>query len=224
MGYAAGARLAKGVNAGSLLITRIAALESAASMQETTEQPTLAPEAANGLTETAARAQDWAGEPFLRADEDPAVVLAPGTARRLALDDAVEEMDAGRTTPSYEWKRRYALMLGLERVLTNRPPRLASGTELRKHQIDALAGMLTELIAAAQAAPELGNGNGAYAEPEVDEEEEDELEPAAAADGDGDELPLPLSPEEDPRSEEHTSELQSPCNLVCRLLLVKKKI
>src|SRR5688500_19968341 len=28
----------------------------------------------------------------------------------------------------------------------------------------------------------------------------------------------------DARSEEHTSELQSPCNLVCRLLLEKKKI
>src|SRR5256885_11281840 len=28
----------------------------------------------------------------------------------------------------------------------------------------------------------------------------------------------------DRRSEEHTSELQSPCNLVCRLLLEKKKI
>src|SRR5256885_3279266 len=27
----------------------------------------------------------------------------------------------------------------------------------------------------------------------------------------------------EPRSEEHTSELQSPCNLVCRLLLEKKK-
>src|SRR2546426_8409480 len=27
----------------------------------------------------------------------------------------------------------------------------------------------------------------------------------------------------DTRSEEHTSELQSPCNLVCRLLLEKKK-
>src|SRR5688500_20051693 len=26
-----------------------------------------------------------------------------------------------------------------------------------------------------------------------------------------------------PRSEEHTSELESPCNLVCRLLLEKKK-
>src|SRR5256885_7621036 len=29
--------------------------------------------------------------------------------------------------------------------------------------------------------------------------------------------------EESARSEEHTSELQSPCNLVCRLLLEKKK-
>src|SRR5256885_9482272 len=29
--------------------------------------------------------------------------------------------------------------------------------------------------------------------------------------------------EEPDRSEEHTSELQSPCNLVCRLLLEKKK-
>src|SRR5256885_16544010 len=31
------------------------------------------------------------------------------------------------------------------------------------------------------------------------------------------------SPLEEIRSEEHTSELQSPCNLVCRLLLEKKK-
>src|SRR5256885_8100690 len=29
---------------------------------------------------------------------------------------------------------------------------------------------------------------------------------------------------ERPRSEEHTSELQSPCNLVCRLLLEKKNV
>src|SRR5205807_6541402 len=29
-------------------------------------------------------------------------------------------------------------------------------------------------------------------------------------------------PMREPRSEEHTSELQSPCNLVCRLLLEKK--
>src|SRR2546426_4781726 len=32
-----------------------------------------------------------------------------------------------------------------------------------------------------------------------------------------------LDLEEASRSEEHTSELQSPCNLVCRLLLEKKK-
>src|SRR5205807_10636993 len=31
------------------------------------------------------------------------------------------------------------------------------------------------------------------------------------------------APPGDVRSEEHTSELQSPCNLVCRLLLEKKK-
>src|SRR5438045_8311276 len=68
-------------------------------------------------------------------------------------------------------------MLGLERVLSERPPRLASGTELRRHQIDALAGMLTELIAATQVEPEL-NGNGAVeaaAEPEGEEEDEDDL-------------------------------------------------
>src|SRR2546426_8175180 len=32
-----------------------------------------------------------------------------------------------------------------------------------------------------------------------------------------------VSPLRTRRSEEHTSELQSPCNLVCRLLLEKKK-
>src|SRR2546426_7016463 len=44
-------------------------------------------------------------------------------------------------------------------------------------------------------------------------------------------FPVPLAPVintvlrlEATRSEEHTSELQSPCNIVCRLLLEKKKI
>src|SRR5256885_9387939 len=35
--------------------------------------------------------------------------------------------------------------------------------------------------------------------------------------------PVPALPLCESRSEEHTSELQSPCNLVCRLLLEKKK-
>src|SRR3989454_3989612 len=38
-----------------------------------------------------------------------------------------------------------------------------------------------------------------------------------------DELPRDLHEALEMRSEEHTSELQSPCNLVCRLLLEKKK-
>src|SRR5256885_15729877 len=36
-------------------------------------------------------------------------------------------------------------------------------------------------------------------------------------------LPAPYFKKYGKRSEEHTSELQSPCNLVCRLLLEKKK-
>jgi ribonuclease E len=142
-------------------------------MQETTEQPTLAPEAPEGLAASALQAEAWAGEPFLHPDEDPAVALAPETARRRALDDALAEIEAGAREPSYEWKIRYALMLGLERVLSQSPPQLASGTDLRRHQIDALAGMLTELIAATQVGPETnGNGeNGHEAEPEEDEED-----------------------------------------------------
>src|SRR2546423_3619350 len=129
-------------------------------MQEATEHLTVASEA-GGLSAAALRAEAWAGEPFLHPEEDTGVVLAPGTARRRALDDALAEMEAGAAEPSYAWKIRYALMLGLERVLSERPPKLASGTELRRHQIDALAGMLTELIAAVQAQPERDlNGNG----------------------------------------------------------------
>ncbi|MFL5921356.1 MAG: DEAD/DEAH box helicase [Gaiellaceae bacterium] len=145
-------------------------------MHETTEQPPLAPEAPDGLAASALRAEAWAGEPFLHPDEDPAVSLAPGAARRRALDDALAEMEAGAREPSYEWKIRYALMLGLERVLSQERPRLASGTELRRHQVDALAGMLTELIAATQAAQD-ANGNGANGDQaeaaEAEEEEED---------------------------------------------------
>jgi ribonuclease E len=150
-------------------------------MQEAIKQPTLAPEAADGLSAAALRAEAWAGEPFLHPDEDPSVSLAEGTARRRSLDDALAEIEAGAEEPSYGWKIRYALMLGLERVLSERPPKLASGTELRRHQIDALAGMLTELIAATQVEPELngnGNGNGAAehaAEAVEEEEDEDDL-------------------------------------------------
>src|SRR5438128_4342947 len=146
-------------------------------MQETAEVPAGEVEAPDGLTAAAFHAEAWAGEPFLREGEDPAQVLAPGTARRRALDDAQAEIDAGRRGPSPAWKVRYGLMLGLERVLADPEPRTASGTALRRHQVDALAGMLTELIAAAQRVDE-ANGNGHVGDElpdnEVEEEDEDE--------------------------------------------------
>jgi ribonuclease E len=143
-------------------------------MQEIKEQPTTASEATDGLTAAALRAEAWAGEPFIREGEDPDQVLAPGTSRRRALDDAIAEMDAGRRAPSSDWKVQYGLMLGLERVLAEQRPHLASGTELRRHQVDALAGMLTELIASHERE---ANGNGAAIEA-VPEEEEPEEESA----------------------------------------------
>jgi len=143
-------------------------------MQETTEQRPATP-AIDDLVVAAQRAADWAGEPFLHNGEEPAEVLAPGTARRNALDEANAEIEAGREEPSSRWKVRFALMLGLERILSERPTKLASGTELRRHQVDALAGMLTELIAANQRVEEPVNGNG-LPEPAEVEDEEDEYE------------------------------------------------
>src|SRR5262245_7062659 len=165
-------------------------------MQETTEQRTALP-AMDDLIADAQKAGDWAGEPLLHNGEDPAQVLAAGTARRNALDAALAEIDTGDKTPSAQWKVDYALMLGLERILSERPPHLASGTELRRHQVDALAGMLTELIAANQkAANGNGNGNGHAEEPgDEDDELDDELELASDT---SDELPEPLPPTEDP--------------------------
>jgi superfamily II DNA or RNA helicase len=130
-------------------------------MQEAIPQPTSSLEAADPIVAAALRAEAWAGEPFLREGEDPAQALGEGTARRRALDEAIAELDAGRKTPSQQWKVRYGLLLGLERVLAEPEPRTAAGTSLRRHQVDALAGMLTELIAASQRYDEpSGNGNG----------------------------------------------------------------
>jgi superfamily II DNA or RNA helicase len=142
-------------------------------MQKTTEIPTTASEATDGLAAAALRAEAWAGEPFLREGEDPAGALAAGTSRRRALDEAIAEIDAGRRSPSPQWKVRFGLMLGLERVLAEQPPHLASGTELRRHQVDALAGMLTELISSHEEHRN-GAGNGLPADDVTEDEEDDE--------------------------------------------------
>jgi len=162
------------------------------------------------------RAVEFAREPFLLDGEGPEA-LAPGTARRRALDAALEEIDEGRETPSITWRRCFSLLLGLERLLAEEPPKLRDGAELNPHQVDALSGTLTELIAEQQIAAENG-GNGSRratgagpAEPEEpaedgaavnggqageEEEEEAELEPEALA---ADEEPQDW---EEPREEE----------------------
>jgi superfamily II DNA or RNA helicase len=161
-------------------------------MQEAIDHSTFQSEETNALTGAALRVEAWSGESFLHPGEDAADVLAEGRARRRAFDAALAEMEAGRRSPSSTWKVDYALMLGLERVLTDKPPRLASETELRRHQIDALAGMLAELIARHE--EEAENGNGKH-EDRV-EEEEDELEEEGEVDAvdDADELGLADDP------------------------------
>jgi superfamily II DNA or RNA helicase len=135
------------------------------------------------------RAVAFTREPFLHDGEDPAVALAAGSGRRRALDAALAELDAGARVPSTRWRRRYALLLGLERLLGQDEPRLADGTTLNPHQVDALSGTLTALLAAAQngsadavaresAAPVLAVDDDLDLD-EDNDEDEDEEEPAA---------------------------------------------
>src|SRR3954469_9309253 len=93
------------------------------------------------------RAERFAKEPFILNGEDAETALAPGTARRAALDAALAELDAGREEPSLAWRQDYSLMLGLERLLSEEEPHLADGTTLSAHQVDALSGTLIALEA-----------------------------------------------------------------------------
>jgi ribonuclease E len=117
------------------------------------------------------RAEKLVRERFLHDGEDPAVALAPGEPRRRALDMALAELEADpkAKNPSTAWRREFSLLLGLERVLSEDEPKLADGTVLSAHQVDALSGTLAALLAAAQAA-NASNGNGraaASASPEL---------------------------------------------------------
>jgi superfamily II DNA or RNA helicase/outer membrane biosynthesis protein TonB len=119
------------------------------------------------------RASSFAREPFLLDGEGPEA-LAPGTARRQALDAALVEIAGGAEEPSIEWRRNYSLLLGLERFLAVEPPTLRDGAELSPHQVDALSGTLAELMAQAQvgsaeAGVELGDGEAGIDEPDTAE-------------------------------------------------------
>src|SRR3954471_14602477 len=110
--------------------------------------------------ESLARAEKFTLETFVHEGEDAAAVLAEGSARRHALDDALAEIEAGLREPSIEWRRNYSLMLGLERLLAQDEPHLVDGTVLSAHQVDALSGTLIALLAEAQGAGRGPHGNG----------------------------------------------------------------
>jgi hypothetical protein len=171
-------------------------------MAETT--PVAAPATLLPPPDAIDRVAAFTREPF--ASEDAATQLAPGTPHRQAFDAALEELEAGAAAPSVGWRRQWSLLLGLERLLSRDEPALADGTVLSAHQVDALSGTLTALLAEAQR-----NGNGAAAageeelqlapvgipgEEELDEEDEPEEpmdweEPVAA-----DDEQLPEAPED----------------------------
>jgi ribonuclease E len=99
------------------------------------------------------RAAAFTREPFVLDGEDAARQLAPGSARRRALDAALAELEDGAKVPSVAWRQRWSLLLGLDRLLSAEEPKLVDGTVLSAHQVDALSGTLTALLA------ESGNGS-----------------------------------------------------------------
>jgi ribonuclease E len=135
--------------------------------------------------EDLARAEKFTFEPFVHEGDDPAVVLAPGTPRRRALDEALAELDAGLDQPSIPWRQQYSLMLGLERLLSQDEPRLADGeTTLNAHQVDALSGTMIALISELQASNAAAATNGAA--PVVDDVEDEDDDDEDDEDWDGD--------------------------------------
>src|ERR1700761_401530 len=107
-----------------------------------------------------ARAELLTRERFVYEGESIEEALAPGSARRRALDAALQEVSDGRSVPSIEWRREFSLLLGLERLLSEEEPHLVDGTVLSAHQVDALSGTLTALMADVQ---RISNGNGSSA-------------------------------------------------------------
>jgi ribonuclease E len=145
------------------------------------------------------RAAAFAREPFLLDGEGPDA-LAPGTARRRALDAALKELDEGAEHPSIQWRQDFSLLLGLERLLAEEPPTLRDGAELNPHQVDALSGTLTELMAEQQTAAENGGGNGSA--PDAPAVEAPGSEDGAPGNGDAEALEDEedeLAPDEEPK-------------------------
>src|SRR3954471_4064447 len=147
--------------------------------------------------EQIARVEAFTQERFVHHGEQLADALAAGGARRRAFDAALKELDEGAKVPSTEWRGRFSLLLGLERLLSEEEPHLADGTLLNPHQVDALSGTLTALLAEAQrngdtpaapvAAPVLAvddDDEGVDDDDDDDVDEDDDDDEVAEDDGD----------------------------------------
>ncbi|MEA2284457.1 MAG: ribonuclease [Solirubrobacteraceae bacterium] len=165
-----------------------------------------------------ARAERFTHERFVHEGEDAATALAPGGGRRQALDAALAELDAGAEVPSTHWRRRYSLLLGLERLLSEDEPKLAEGTTLNPHQVDALSGTLAALLSEAQRSRD-GDGPAPFAAPvlAVEEDEPDDADEDDVVDvelfedededeDDEDELSDEEAPDEEPEAEAYDDE------------------
>ncbi|MEA2474259.1 MAG: ribonuclease [Thermoleophilaceae bacterium] len=155
--------------------------------------------------EDLARVEDFTREPFIHEEDDPAIVLAPDQPRRQAFDAALKEIEAGLEHPSIAWQQEYALMLGLERLLSQDEPHLADGTQLDPHQVDALSGTLIALLTEAQSSTRKGrngNGNGAVAPEEIGELPSGEVELEGDEEIGEDEEPLDWDPSAEAEEDE----------------------
>jgi ribonuclease E len=158
-----------------------------------------------------ARAELLTRERFVYEGEALEDALAPESARRRALDAAVAEVDAGHKTPSIEWRREFSLLLGLERLLSEEEPHLVDGTVLSAHQVDALSGTLTALLAEVQRSANGNgnpNGNGATAAEPPEAAPEPEPEPEVRSDDDLDEDDEP--DQDDERDEDDEDDDEEP--------------
>ncbi|MGH2844044.1 MAG: DEAD/DEAH box helicase, partial [Solirubrobacteraceae bacterium] len=143
------------------------------------------------------RAEKLTRERFVFDGESAESALAPGSARRRALDAALAEVQDGLRVPSLDWRQRYSLLLGLERVLSEDEPRLCDGTVLSAHQVDALSGTLTALLAAAQ-------GQNGFGSVVAGEDEADAAGPLAGS------PELPGAVDEDEEDEESLEDDEEP--------------
>jgi ribonuclease E len=128
------------------------------------------------------RAEQLTRERFVFEGETLEEALDPGGARRRALDAALVDVEAGLKVPSLEWRQKYSLLLGLERVLSEDEPKLVDGTVLSAHQVDALSGTLTALLAGAQVVADAAEAADAAAPERL--EVDVEIEADSGADGD----------------------------------------